>query len=242
MMEYLQYVGLGLAAVLPVANPLTSVTLMLSLSGGLTTTERNQQIDKATLYVMAIMVVCFYSGQAIMSGFGISIPGLRIAGGFVVIYIGFTMLFPGASLTEAIAQATLKDECLEGVEIARGISRYKKQRDIAFVPLALPGTAGPGTIAMIISAASTIQSRGGPTPIHHLSFLTVAVLVAGTFWACLRSANRVVDVLGESGIDAISRIMGFLLICMGVQFGIDGIVALCSQYGALGFVGECTPR
>jgi multiple antibiotic resistance protein len=231
MSEYLHYVGLGLATLLPMANPLTSATLLLALSRDFTAAERNHQVNKAALYVAAILVVCFYGGHAIMAGFGISIPSLRIAGGLIILYLGFTMLFPGASRSEADVQASMKRE--DNIEAQKkaafGLARRDPPRDIAFVPLALPGTAGPGTIAVVVSTASTMQSRGGPTAIQHLAFFTVTLIVALLFWACLRSANRVVKLLGESGIDAISRIMGFLLVCIGVQFAADGIFDLLTK-------------
>lgn len=227
ILEYLKLVGLGLVALLPVANPLTSTTLLLALSRGYTRDERNRQIDRATIYVAAIILVCFYAGNAIMSGFGISIPGLRIAGGLIVAYIGFGMLFP--SQTEAAVQMDMApDEPRVQVDTTHGPPR-PVPRDIAFIPLALPGTAGPGTIALIISSASALHSEGGLRPIHHLAVVTVTALVALLFWLCLRSADRVMHVLGESGIDAVSRVMGFLLICMGVQFGIDGIFELMGR-------------
>ena len=227
ILEYLKLVGLGLVALLPVANPLTSTTLLLALSRGYTRDERNRQIDRATLYVAAIILVCFYAGNAIMSGFGISIPGLRIAGGLIVAYIGFGMLFP--SQTEAAVQMDMApEEPRVQLDTTHGPPR-PVPRDIAFIPLALPGTAGHGTIALIISSASALHSEGGLQPIHHLAVITVTALLALIFWLCLRSADRVIGVLGESGIDAVSRVMGFLLICMGVQFGINGIFELMGR-------------
>ncbi|HYG42269.1 MAG TPA: MarC family NAAT transporter [Bordetella sp.] len=229
ILEFLKYVGVGLVALLPVANPLTSTTLLLALSRGYTSAERNHQIDRAAIYVAAIILVCFYAGSAIMSGFGISIPGLRIAGGLIVAYIGFGMLFPDTSQNEASVQLDMAPDT-SGVHLDTPHGpRRPKPRDIAFIPLALPGTAGPGTIALIVSSASALHSHGGLQPIHHLAMVVIAALVALLFWVCLRSAERVVHVLGESGIDAVSRVMGFLLICMGVQFGIDGIFELMGK-------------
>jgi multiple antibiotic resistance protein len=222
MREYLHYVGLGLATILPIANPLTSATLLLALGKDFTPTERNRQIDRSAFYVAVILALCFYGGNAIMAGLGISIPGLRIAGGIILAYIGFTMLFPAPSAFEAdaLGKMNVKDK------------PRSAPRDIAFVPLAMPGTAGPGTIAVIVSAASTIHSRGGPTPVQHLAFFTVAAIVVALFWVCLRGATRVVAVLGQSGINAIARVMGFLLVCIGVQFGIDGILEIVALYAA----------
>jgi multiple antibiotic resistance protein len=56
--------------------------------------ERNHQSMMASVYVFAIMMVAYYAGQVVMNTFGISIPGLRIAGGLIVAFIGFRMLFP----------------------------------------------------------------------------------------------------------------------------------------------------
>lgn len=222
-------VGLGLFTLLPVANPLTSVTLLLALSRGYTHQERNRQVDRATLYVLGIILVCFYAGNAIMSGFGISIPGLRIAGGLIVAYIGFGMLFPDISQNEAAVQMDMApDEPTVHLDTPRGIPR-PAPRDISFIPLALPGTAGPGTIALIISNASALHSQQGLAIMDHLAVITVAILVAVIFWVCMRSADRVNRFLGQAGIDAVSRVMGFLLICMGVQFGINGIFELMGR-------------
>src|SRR5690606_26954186 len=100
--------------------------------------------------------------------------------------------------------------------------------NIAFVPLALPGTAGPGTIAMIISAASKTSSLQA----HNAEWVLVAapIIIAlffgALFYVCLGSADRLAGLIGHAGIDAISRIMGFLLVCMGVQLVIDGILEI----------------
>ena len=79
---------------LPLANPLTTVALLLGLSGNMTREERNQQSLMASVYVFCIMTVAFYAGQVVMNTFGISIPGLRIAGGLIVAFIGFACCSP----------------------------------------------------------------------------------------------------------------------------------------------------
>lgn len=79
--QLFEVLGLGLMVLLPLANPLTTVALMLGLSGNMTTQERNQQSLMASVYVFIIMMVAYYAGQVVMNTFGISIPGLRIAGG-----------------------------------------------------------------------------------------------------------------------------------------------------------------
>ncbi|WP_027351748.1 MarC family NAAT transporter [Halotalea alkalilenta] len=223
MDDYFHYLLLGLLALLPVANPLTSVTLLLALGSELSRAERNRQILKATLYVAAILLISFYGGSAIMSAFGISIPGLRIAGGLIITYIGFTMLFPSTQPSESEAQQAMLSE---------EEKRKPHIRDISFVPLALPGTAGPGTIALIISAAASLDQQGGIPLVIHLVVVSNAILIALIFWIALRSANLIMKLLGESGIDAVSRVVGFLLIGMGVQFAINGVGEVVQGFGA----------
>lgn len=104
MVELLQAIGLGLVVLLPLANPLTTVALFLGLAGDMNSAERNQQSLMASVYVFAIMMVAYYAGQLVMNTFGISIPGLRIAGGLIVAFIGFRMLFPAQKRTTARRQ------------------------------------------------------------------------------------------------------------------------------------------
>lgn len=220
MLELFKAIGLGLVVLLPLANPLTTVALFLGLAGNMNSAQRNQQSLMASVYVFIIMLVAWYAGQWVMNTFGISIPGLRIAGGLIVAFIGFRMLFPPhkphASPEEKTKSAELQEE---------------PDTNIAFVPLAMPSTAGPGTIAMIISSASTVR-HGTAFPdwvillAPPLTFAAVALIL----WISLRSSGAIMRLVGKGGIEAISRLMGFLLVCMGVQFIINGVLEIITTY------------
>ena len=80
MLELFKAIGLGLAVILPLANPLTTVALFLGLAGNMNNAERNRQSLMASVYVFAILMVAWYAGQVVMNTFGISIPGLRKIG------------------------------------------------------------------------------------------------------------------------------------------------------------------
>lgn len=219
MLELMQTIGLGLALILPLANPLTTVALFLGLAGDMSEDQRQRQIFQASIYVFIIMVVAFYGGQLIMNTFGISIPGLRIAGGLIVAFIGFRMLFPPQQNAHTPEVASKADEMQR--------SSSANTVNIAFVPLAMPSTAGPGTIALIISTASQIKSGAHITPwVMTVAPVIVFFLISLILWVCLRSSGFIMRLVGKSGIEAISRLMGFLLVCMGVQFIIHGIVEI----------------
>ncbi|WP_404676963.1 MarC family NAAT transporter [Raoultella ornithinolytica] len=222
MIELFQAIGLGLVVILPLANPLTTVALFLGLAGNMNNEERNKQSLMASVYVFIILMVAWYAGQVVMSTFGISIPGLRIAGGLIVAFIGFRMLFPQQKSHDSM-EAKIKSEELVDEPTA----------NIAFVPLAMPSTAGPGTIAMLISTASTVK--------HGVDFPNWVVLgappiifalVGIILWGCLRSSGAIMRLVGKGGIEAISRLMGFLLVCMGVQFIINGVLEIITTYHA----------
>lgn len=222
MIELFKAIGLGLVVILPLANPLTTVALFLGLASNMNSAERNRQSLMASVYVFIILMVAWYAGQVVMSTFGISIPGLRIAGGLIVAFIGFRMLFPQHKAHDSM-EAKMKSEELVDEPSA----------NIAFVPLAMPSTAGPGTIAMIISSASTVK--------HGVDFPYWVVLVAPPIifalvgiilWGCLRSSGAIMRMVGKGGIEAISRLMGFLLVCMGVQFIINGVLEIITTYHA----------
>lgn len=154
-----------------------------------------------------------------MDTFGISIPGLRIAGGLIVAFIGFRMLFPQQKAIDS-PEAKSKSEELEDEPSA----------NIAFVPLAMPSTAGPGTIAMIISSASTVrQSSTFADWVLMVAPPLIFFLVAVILWGSLRSSGAIMRLVGKGGIEAISRLMGFLLVCMGVQFIYNGILEILKR-------------
>ncbi len=216
--EFLKAVSLGLTLMLPLANPLTSVVLMLSLAGDVSGSEKRRIARSTALYSLGIMLVAYYAGNLVMSTFGISIPGLRIAGGLIVSFIGFQMLFPAHPLEKIVGPEPSDKE--------------QQVHDIAFVPLAMPGFAGPGTIAMIISATSTIQSESVHLPgwILIVAPPVVFALLCLLLWASLRCSGGIMRFFGKSGIEAVSRIMGFFLVCIGVQFLINGVLEIVNAY------------
>ncbi|UJB18750.1 MULTISPECIES: MarC family NAAT transporter [Lysobacter] len=216
MSDYLQKVVFGFATLLPLANPLATMALLPTISRHYSAREIDRQIIKTSINVVVIMVATYYLGTMLMHGLGISIPGLRIAGGLTVSYIGFSMLFPSAKDD----QETLSED------VAR---QPKKMRDFSFFPLAMPSTIGPGSMALIVSIASTAQSEKSIAWTSHLAVLTVAALFGALTWVGLKGAGSMMRVLGASGLDAISRLMGFLLISMGVQFVINGGLEIYRQ-------------
>ncbi|MBD0399948.1 MarC family NAAT transporter [Flammeovirga sp. EKP202] len=189
-------------ALLPISNPFSSVPLFLSLTKGHTREWSNQQALMASVFMAGILLTFLWSGAIIIEFFGISIPAIRVAGGLIIMKVGFGMLNPKET-------EELSDEIKE---------ESKTKSDISFTPLAMPSLAGPGSISVVISMAAGSDNLPGYVAIS-LGVLMV-VLVA---YLSMRGAPYISKVLGVTGLDALTRIMGFILICVAFQFVLDGI-------------------
>lgn len=218
MMDLFKAIGLGLVVLLPLANPLTTVALFLGLAGNMNSAERNRQSYMASVYVFAIMMVAYYAGQLVMNTFGISIPGLRIAGGLIVAFIGFRMLFPQQKAHEspeakAIGGAGRRTDgqycvCSTGYAKHRRTGDHRNDHQFRF-----HGASWRRVPDWVIMVAPPIFSCRGGDPVGMLT----------QFWRYYAAG-------GKGGIEAISRLMGFLLVCMGVQFIINGVLEIIKTY------------
>lgn len=199
--------GVALVTLLPIINPVSTAVLLLGISSHLTKEERNRQIMLACVYMTGIMVTFLLLGHLVMGLFGISIPGIRIAGGLVIGFLGFRMLFPD-----------------EGPITGEGQQEAREKSDISFSPLAMPSLSGPGAIAAVITMSSSISGRHGSDKLFAYAGVVLAILITAVLsWLVLRGAGVMRRVLGVNGVNSLSRIMGFLLICIGAQFAIDGV-------------------
>jgi multiple antibiotic resistance protein len=210
---YLGYVAAALAAILPIVNPLGAVPLVVSAAGHLPEDERRRQIGRACGYTFMLMSGFLIAGSLIMDFFGISLPGMRIAGGMIVAVLGFQMLFPNApTVSKEVEQEA------------------QHKADIAFTPLAMPGLSGPGTFAVVMSLSSQATAQQGFDRIAaFLGVLSGIIAVVIISWLVLRAADRFNKVLGPTGTVALTRLTGFLMICIGVQFIINGLGAIMSD-------------
>ena len=186
-------------ALLPIANPISTAPVFLSLSRGLPAKRRKQQARMATTWMAVILIVSLVAGALVLEFFGISLPALRLAGGLVVAQIGFGMM-----QAEPTPQSDLSDD---------STVEARRMSDIAFTPIAMPMLSGPGSIAVTISMATEVER-----PREYLAVAVGIVIVSFVSWLFLNGAARSGGFLGVTGLNAINRLMGFLLICIGVQF------------------------
>lgn len=203
---HLQYFFGALVSLIVITNPPTKIPLFVSLTVGMTREQRHQQANWAAIYSFLVMLVSLIAGNLLLTFFGISYSAMRIAGGLVVAMIGYQMLFGGQSPNNA------------------PMVRRNKE-DYSFFPIAMPGIAGPGTIAVVIGFSTEIAEISTKTEMVSAFVMTALAIAMTSFiaWLTLRSSEYCSEHLGPSGMAVLGKLMGFILICIGVQFVGSGI-------------------
>jgi multiple antibiotic resistance protein len=204
-----------IVSLLPIINPFSTAPLFLSLTEGYSDSERHTQARQGVMYMTIILLVSLIGGSFIMNFFGLSLPGMRIAGGILVCGVGMRMLNPtdGFDHTEQEAQEA------------------EVKKDISFTPLAMPSLSGPGSISVVIGMGSLAHG------IKDYTYIALGILVVSlVVFVVLRSATRLVKFLGVNGLHAMTKIMGFLLLCVGIQFIIHGVLNILTGEEILEFI------
>lgn len=204
-----------IAALIPIINPFSTAPLFLSLTQGYTKEERNSQALRGVIYMFAILAISLIGGTFIISFFGLSLPGMRIAGGILVCGVGMKMLAPKDDFDQS------KEEAEEAVA----------KKDISFTPLAMPSLSGPGSISVVIGMSSL-----GTDLIHYTYIICGILAVSLLVLIVLFSAGKMVSFLGVNGLHAMTKIMGFLILCVGIQFIIHGIMDIVTGKEMLEFL------
>jgi len=180
--------------------------LFLALTAGMSRSERQQVANRATVTAFVVLVLFAVLGLSILSVFGITIHAFRIAGGVLLFFIAFEMIFEKR-----------QDRKEKSAEVARG----DHIRNIAIFPLAIPLIAGPGAISATILLSGHYD--------HLLERLALIGIVVGNLalaWLVFIAADRIDGFLGATGRTVLTRLLGLILAALAVQFVADGVLAL----------------
>lgn len=193
---------------LVIIEPIAIVPLFLGLTQGFSVEQRRQVALRACVIAFGILAGSALVGDWLLRKLGITLPAFRIAGGLLLFWIAFEMVF--ARRTErksgTVTDAIEKDHI----------------RNVAAFPLAIPLLAGPGAIA----ATLLISGQGGQSPAYLAALIAIVGVVMAISWVCLRLAHKLDALLGVTGNAVLSRLLGVILAALAVQFVADGVRAL----------------
>lgn len=195
------------AALFSVLNPIGTIPIFVGLTQDYTKSERAKVSLTTSINVAIILLISFLVGQYVLAFFGITITALRIAGGIIITNSGFGLLNGNFSKNKGINKQVERE--------------VQTRQHIALTPLAMPMLAGPGSISLLIAYYQDHQST------HEVLFSCLAIIaVAVAIYFILRSGHYLAKILGSSGIVAISRIIGFLTIAIGIQYIISALLSI----------------
>jgi len=194
-------------ALFSVLNPIGTVPIFVSLTQDFTKKERSNLSLRTAINVFIILTISFFIGEYVLTFFGITISALRIAGGIIIASSGFSLLNGNFTKNRGINKKVEED--------------ISTRNAIALTPLAMPMLAGPGSISLLIAFYQEHNSTQ-EIIVSSLSILVVSIVI----FFILRSADYIARILGASGIVAVSRIIGFLTISIGIQYIISAILSI----------------
>lgn len=205
-MEWLAGLLPTFGLIFAIIDPFGYVPIFLSMTAENTEAERERMVRRASLAAFAVLTAFTILGRYILQFFDISIPALQISGGLILLVIGFEMLnmLP-------VGQKLTHSEEEEGA----------KKEDISIVPLAIPMLSGPASIATVVVLAANDESWKNYGVI--VASVLVTLLVT---YLVLRSAGRILNLVGRTGLNVVTRVMGLLMCAMAIQFVINGYRAL----------------
>ena len=198
-----QHYLLGLLAV---ANNIPAIAPFLALVGGLTAVQSLRITAVASLSAFLIMVISMLAGAGVLAFFGISISAFQIAGGILLGGTGMSML--SASSTSGVGEKS----------VAPSADQESALLSQAIVPIAMPLTAGAGTISTV-TLFSESAARTGTTLELFLAISVMSVVIFLIF----HYAISLIKILGQTGMSVLIKVMGLFTLAIGVQFIVSGV-------------------
>ncbi|WP_378188040.1 MarC family NAAT transporter [Aquimarina sp. W85] len=198
-------------ALFTIMNPLGTVPVFIGLTDNNTKKENAKIALSTCINVFLILIISFFGGSYILLIFGITLESLKIAGGLIIASSGFALLTGKFSEHKGMKKSGVKKD-------------LKNRDEISLTPLAIPMLAGPGTISLLISYKQDYQS------LIDMAIIICAILTTTiSIYGVLRSSQLIVRGLGASGINALSRIIGFIVIAIGIEYMTSAILTVVER-------------
>ncbi len=197
----------ALVTLMVTIDPPGLAPLFLALTRGMNRSERSQVGLRASIIAFGILTIFAVAGAQILALFGITLGAFRVAGGLLLFWIAFEMIFE---------RRTERKEKSAEVAITKD-----HIRNVAAFPLAIPLIAGPGAISATILLAGTLSE-----PTSRVALIGIILVCIAACYVVFLLAERVDRFLGETGRSILTRLLGVILAALAVQFVADGIRTL----------------
>lgn len=202
----LEFSLMALSSVFFIVDPFATIPAFIVMTAGDTEAKRSRTARQAAWTCFLVLTLFAAAGSAIFALFGITPPAFKIAGGLLLFLVALDMLQAKRSGTQEVSE-----ERAEGLE----------KEEVGVAPIGIPMLAGPGAISTVMVLMGQSRNWWNVIPV----FVAITVTALASFYI-LASANRVRGLLGEIGIRVLIRLMGLVLVAIGVQFFVNGCIDL----------------
>jgi multiple antibiotic resistance protein len=219
MSTSLRFFVLAFSALLPVVNPLGSALIFLGVVGTAPVEVFRSLARKVAINTVLFFLVIELVGAAVLTFFGISLPVVQLAGGFVLAGMGWGLLNDkgeNQGSKQSAADAS-----------AGGTVDHAALADKVFYPLTFPITAGPGCIVVMLTLSAHASKTGMVTNIlAHVGIAVAVVALSFSVFVCYTYAPKITQKIAPQTAQGILRVIAFVLMCIGVQIAWNGLEAL----------------
>ncbi|MGJ8533328.1 MAG: MarC family protein [Alphaproteobacteria bacterium] len=188
-------------------DPIGLAPLFLALTAGMDRATRTQIALRGILISTGLLVMFALAGMTILDLFGITMPAFRIAGGLLLFWLAFEMVYE--------KRQERKQETTD-----RAVVSHEEAKHIAVFPLAIPLIAGPGAISATVLLSTEMSS-----PLERSALIGVILALMVLCMVVFMLAERLDHILGDTGRMVLTRLLGVILAALSVQFVADGIIA-----------------
>jgi multiple antibiotic resistance protein len=206
--EQVAFALLAFTSLLAIVNPISAIPIYVALTGALSAERRRTTLRTATITGVLVLIAFGLLGTWILRFFGITTDAFRITGGLLFVGIGSDML--------AARRSRVKTTPLEEEEA-------EHREDVGIIPLGLPTLAGPGAITTVVTLVAQARS-----PVEHGAVYVAIIAVMAITWIVLSVAPLLLRRFGNTGLNVLTRVMGLLVMVIGMQFIINGTVNVLS--------------
>ena len=204
-----------LITLIAIVNPLAIVPFFMHYTQGFNRTQVRRTVQVASLSTFAVIAVCALFGLAILGFFGISLASFQVGGGLLMLTSALSMINARA------AEAATHDEDVEKIDGSATKAVDHSQHSVAVVPLTIPLLTGPATMSTVVIYADQAQNFW-----QHAALLGYGVVIAALTFVCFSTAPAISRVLGKTGINVMTRLMGLILAALSVEVIAKGLQQL----------------
>jgi multiple antibiotic resistance protein len=212
--QIVEGVLLVFAALLPIVNPLGGAPIFLAMTSDYTQAERALLAWRVTVNAFVLLVASVATGTYVLEFFGLSVPVVQVGGGLVVSTLGWRLLQDPSAIDRPSHPTA------------------PRSHNLAFYPLTMPLTVGPGSISVAITIGANHPDSVRSLLINGPAILIGVTLVAASVFVAYRYADRLSRMIGETGMNVLLRLSAFILLCIGVQIVWNGASGLLRTLGA----------